>query len=290
MNTADAQRATAIAKQLNLYESSAVVNDILVSMKSILPHHAGYFELEGRLGQMTPLGFVSNVGVKAFSSALALMEAYGGWRRTSDWEEHHDIFFKARVPEELLLLGADQKESDAALRDVRSTVSCSNGRVHVKHVVKRKLRHADFVAKSMLADNATRTLFDIRVTASVETEISSDSLPVAVEPFFVRIKQRKRFFLGSCGVNGDCFSFDFTVVYHGKNKADAEAYQKSGTGASYEIECECMKTLEYIESPQSSCLLLALSLLMKLLDIVIALNPDAHRVVLSPAPDAPKKR
>ena len=68
----------------------------------------------------------------------------------------------------------------------------------------------------------------------MKTEIDIKNPPLSVNPYLVRIKQRKRFV-----TDNKIWAFDFSMTWTGKSKSDAE-YSQMNDEAVLEIECECI--------------------------------------------------
>jgi len=276
-----------LAEYAHISEAARAVGAMLAELQPLLStEREGTLELEGRLGRFGPSRFDPNVGSSAFCAILGMLESYQGWSRVSPWEETQDVFFSSVLP-----AGTLPPEDDGRPVQVRTSVG-GRGTMEVTHVVKKKLRRVDLTLQNVdvgscalgtQAPGCAAYPLDARVAMSLEWPISPEALPVAVRPDLVRIKQRRRFFLPSLGMEGDCFCFDMTIVYRGKTKSEAEARQRSGEGASFEVECECVAPQAYIRSSAGDPLCLALSVLLKLLDFASALNP-ASCVTFVPMP------
>ena len=278
-----------LADHAHVAEAARAVGAMLSELQPALPVGSeGVLELEGRLGRFGPSGFDPDVGSSAFCAILGMLESYRGWSRVSPWEETQDVFFSATLPQ-----GTLPPEDDGRPVQVRTSVGGSaSGTMEVAHIVKKKLRRVDLTLQNVdvgacalgtQAPGGAAYPLDARVATSLEWPVPAEALPVAVRPDLVRIKQRRRFFLPSPGVDGDCFRFDVTIVYRGKTKSEAEARQRSGEGASFEVECECLAPDAYVRSSSGDPLCLALSVVLKLLDFASALNP-ASCVTFVPTP------
>ena len=233
-------------------------------------------EIEGRLGRWTEQGtFSSDIGNSAFCTILHLLETFPRWSKVEDWEESQDVFYTLALP----VAGAEPTKMQ-----VRTSVSSRDGKHSVSHIVKRRIRSADFSLQSMdqgscaLGTDTGKLINDIsaRLCASLEKVLPPEVLPVAVTPDFVRIKERKRFLLPSLGIDGNCFAFETTIVFTGKSKSEAEKNQKNNIAPSFEIEIECLAPRAYLGmcADEGSCL--ALSILVKLLDFASHLNHSMH--------------
>ncbi len=226
-------------------------------------------ELEGRLGRLVEGRFDANVGSDAFCAVLSMLESFPRWSRTTGWEETQDVFYAAPLP------GPEGPRE----QEVRTSVRAARGRLEVEHLQKQKLRRVDLALQRVddgcAPGGACAALpLDARITLAAERPLRAEVLPLAVSPRYVRIKQRKRFFLPSVGVPRDCFSFDLSIVYAGGTKSEAERRQRAGEEASFEVECECLAPREYLRTTRDP-VCLALSVLVKLHDFAAALNPGA---------------
>lgn len=258
---------------------SSSVGEVLHELKACMQHpDAGmFFEMEARLGVVSEQGgYVSDIGEECFTTLLTALESYPHWHRVSDWSESQDVFYVADFPNSL--------EGKTARAEVRTTVGLDDEkRMVLKHCIKRRLRNLDFKVVAMNAGESTylsgvqealRGPANPRVSFSVEQSVPAEVLPIAVVPTKVRIKQRKRFFVASLGVERPAFAIDMTIVYAGRSKSEAEQNQVRGANASYEVEVECLEPLAYLQSCNHREEMLALSLLLKLHDFVALLNPD----------------
>lgn len=233
-------------------------------------------ELEARLGKMHEGRFEPNVGHASFCSILQLLESYPRWARVSPWQETQDVFYTVELPPEY------SADSGAGARtQIRTSVGVdADGDIEIVHHSKQKLRHVDMEMRLMDAGSCSLDIsrdtktegFDARVSASLERFIPPELLPIAVAPDLVRIKQRKRFFLASLGVESEAFSFDLTIVYAGRTKSEAEQRQSLQEEPSFEVEVECLQPREYLRSSGGEDIMLALSLILKCHDFSSALN------------------
>lgn len=281
-------KADYLAEHAHVAEAARAVCAMLSELQPMMQKlDTAVMEIEGRLGRFGPTGFNPDVGSSAFCAIVNMLESYQGWSHVSPWEEIQDVFFSATLPAGIL-----PPEEDGQPVQVRTSVGGS-GTMEVTHMVKKKLRRVDMNLQNVdvgacaigtQAPGCTAYPLDARIGTSIEWPIAAESLPVVVlRPELVRIKQRRRFFLSSPGVPGDCFSFDVTIVYRGKTKTEAEAKQSAGEGASFEVECECLAPSDYIKSCGGDPLCLSLSVVVKLLDFASALNPSSC-VTFVPAP------
>ena len=237
---------------------------------------SGSLELEARLGKIHAGRFEPNVGHASFCSILQLLESYPRWARVSHWQETQDVFYTVELPAEYVTEG-----SGGARTQIRTSVGVdAEGDIEIVHHSKQKLRHVDMEMRLMDAGSCSLEIsrdtklegFDVRVSASLERLIPPELLPIAVAPDLVRIKQRKRFFLASLGVDNEAFTFDLTIVYAGKTKSEAEQRQSTQEEPSFEVEVECLQPREYLRSSGGEDIMLALSLILKCHDFSSALN------------------
>ena len=241
------------------------------------PEGEGVLELEARIGKMHEKGFDSNVGHCTFCGILSILESYKHWSRVTPWQETQDVFYSVELPSENGCEGGN-------VTQIRTTVGeDSNGNLDVVHHTKRRIQHVDLEMRLMDLKSCSVSVtrdskvsgFDIRIMASSEKKILPDLLPIAVSTDLVRIKQRRRFFLTSLGVEGDSFSFDLSVVYCGRTKSEAEQNQSLQQNPRFEVEVECLRPREYLKSSGGEDIMLALSLLLKCYDFSSLLNQSA---------------
>lgn len=251
-----------------------LIAEVRVHMET--PSDSGInLELEARFGKISQdARFAPDVGREIFCGILQLLESYPKWSHVTPWQETQDVFYNAEIPKDY------GGEADK-LYPIRTSVgSNANGEIQIMHNYKQRLRNVDMELCHMDREscclNVTRDAvvggFDVRVSASLERELPHHILPIAVSPDMVRIKQRKRFFLSSLGIQGASFSFDVSLVYAGKTKSEAEQKQSMQASPSYEIEIECLKPSEYLKTSGGEDIMLALSLILKCHDFSVALN------------------
>lgn len=213
-------------------------------------HRTGHLELEGRLGRWDEGTRRFEPGVSRYfmNRALTMLTSFDGWSQVTPWVETQDFYYKCQDG-----------------RRVRTTVGFDETSDSLKrtHVVKTTVRKDTFLtSRSCEGDD---DMPDLRLSLAVEQPVSEQSLPVMVQPQYVRIKQRKSFYYTPAGFTEAMWVFDLTLSWHGDTKSEAENNQRSSV-PKYEIECECLSPLAYRLHKQESKSFVAKSLILKLLD------------------------
>jgi hypothetical protein len=239
-------------------------------------------ELEVRLGTAGERSFCTDVGRAVFERLLYLVETFPGWSKAGRWTETHDVFHHATL--------YDLEKTATTPIKVRTSISCAKDdgttlRPAVLHTHKRRLGHLDVRSKIKLDTSKrdstekfpdrepTPVKLDMRLSSSLETTIAEEHLPLAVIPVGVRIKQRRRFVLGSLGIGADdVFAFDFTLVFAGSSRAEAEKKQSLRQVTEHQVEIECLRPRNYLKSCNMMDACLAASLLLKMIDFIQKLN------------------
>lgn len=205
-------------------------------------------ELETRIGVCRGLGFKSGIARDHMDQLIELMDEHALERDSTlrcldrEWVETEDYIFV-----------------DEAGRRLRTRVTYGNEGMSATTVHKRKLR--DVTLRTRRAA--------IRVSASLEDEIvassSGASLPVAVRPSHVRIKQTRRFACTNSPFIVSCF-----MVWEGSSFEEAERQQASDE-PTFEVECELSQHDETRRSylMKHSDRYVARSLLCKTMDLML---------------------
>ena len=231
---------------------------VMLSNEVILPKPEVHYELEARFGRLNPslqggMVFENGVSSSSFHQALSNMQLYRHWSTVSETEEMHDFFYSIKT------------EGDNI--DVRTTTRFGvnkQGIIQVEHLHKRVLRRQDCKYHSEDLKELDFA-YDIRVSLSSEQQVAPELIPDFVTPSFVRIKQRKNFYYGTCKDQKPLWMFSFTQSWSGGSLSEAETKQKTKSPL-YEIECECLDIQYYLEQPHHDELYLAASLLLKMKD------------------------
>lgn len=189
-------------------------------------------ELEARLGKIENNKFINGITRSKMDNIIQIMQHSSSMYVLQEWQEEHDIFF---------MFENSEYRSRVQFNSDLMTISSNT----IKKVNLGKL------------DIHASEGEDMRISLKKEIPIHIENIPHAVNPSYVRIKQRKSF---KCE-NSD-WRFDFTLSWEGKTKDDAEIKQQT-CEPTFEFECELTnhnilqkKSNEYI----------ATSLLLKMCD------------------------
>jgi hypothetical protein len=222
-------------------------------------------ELEGRLGQLGPRGFDSDVG-EAFTAIVQMLESYPRWSRVVDWCDSEDVFFTTNVY--------------GHVQEVRSRITYGDAGLSVNNIIKKRLHTVDLRLRStdpgccaLETEQELTTRLDARVSSAVERLVPLEALPPSVRPSRVRIKRQKSFYLACISVPKEAFRFDCSFVWSGCTKREAETNLAEGTNMIREVEVECLLPQDYLRRCQGDSTYLALSIILKLADFVSLLNP-----------------
>jgi hypothetical protein len=203
------------------------------------------FELEARFGSFSADGkFRSGCQKMVMNHLLAKFEeASCETFEKTPWSESQDTFFRSSHV-------AGMVRGTCYTDEASLTMHCSN-------VLKTRTACTHCAPSGSGACGDSRQGW--RISLSAERNLPDEIVPCLVEPVFTRIKQRKSFRYRNS--NGSVvWRFDFTLVWSGVNRTEAEQKQFSEEPA-YEFEVE----LEYAH-PDVSERYISEALLLKLYD------------------------
>tara|TARA_B100000482_G_scaffold191527_1_gene176907 strand:+ start:81 stop:854 length:774 start_codon:yes stop_codon:yes gene_type:complete len=198
-------------------------------------------ELEARFGNICQDRFHPGVNRVFMDSIIENMQKSAFVKGDDEWKEETDIYF----------------EHDG--RQLRTRVKYDSNTMNViSETTEKKMltRSLDFVHKLDEYNGG----IDVRISLKTEKEVTNP--PLSVNPYLVRIKQRRRFV-----TENDTWAFDFSMTWSGISKSAAE-YSQMNNDAMLEIECELLDTDKYVK--QKSNEYISASLLLKMLDFLPA--------------------
>lgn len=222
-----------------------------MSITEIPPLHT-HMELEGRLGKWNAKEKYFSPGVSNLfmEQALNMLNSFDSWSKVTPWSEMQDFYY---------MNDSGQK--------MRTTIFYDDDSKEIRkcHIIKTVIHRETIVVDNHINTISSTDYPDIRLSLSVEQEIDESLVPVIVEPYHVRIKQRKSFFYTPLGFSEPIWVFDMTLTWAGDSKSSAESNQYTNTPI-YEIECECLSPIAYRLHKHEKKSFVAHSLIMKLLD------------------------
>jgi hypothetical protein len=233
--------------------SSSFLDDVaaLVEQAENLRQKEGaLIELETRLGKITSSGFDPGVRKPVYERILMLMQSTRGWARVTPWKEMVDYYY-----------------DDMNDEPVRTTVMFDEmqRKICQRHIRKTKIASIDLQEKS--------TQIDVRVALAIEQEIDASLIPEIVNPYLVRIKQRRSIYYTPNGMTDPVWVYDLTLTWQGETKEEAEYNQKECEPIC-EVEVECLSPGAYRQHNQEDYKFVAKSLLLKILDFFPPSNPE----------------
>lgn len=169
-------------------------------------------EFEARLGSMNNGKFVTGVKRTVMDEIIEMMQKSTFVKCEDEWKEEMDLYFMH-----------DQKE-------LRTRVQYDSNSMNVISITTEKKLVA--MPVDFFCDSADDACLSIRLSLKTEREIKNP--PTSVNPYLVRIKQRKRFI-----TDNKIWAFDFSMTWTGESKSSAE-FSQMNDDAIYEIECECI--------------------------------------------------
>lgn len=242
-----------VEKKMALSSSSYIedVAALVEKAEALRTKEGALIELETRMGRITTKGFEPGVKKLVFERVLTLIHSSRGWSKVTPWIETHDYFYD----------GYDNEP-------VRTTVIFDESmrKIRQRHIRKTKIASIDLKSN----DNAE---IDIRIGLAVEQDIDISIIPEIVEPYLVRIKQRRSVYYTPSGMSDPVWVYDLTMNWHGETKEEAEMNQKH-CEPIYEIECECVSPGTYRQHKQEDYKFVARSLLLKILDFFPPSDPE----------------
>ena len=194
-------------------------------------------ELEARLGSYDTAtnSFKAGISRQKMDDIIQSMHESSFITGDAEWSEEQDFFYKHQG------------------RNLRTRVQFDSNNMEIisTTIEKKNIRHLDCITS--YGDN------DIRISLKNELPVTQSNIPTAVNPDFVRIKQRKRF-----RSENSKWAFDFTMSWSGRNKDEAELSQQTNEPL-FELECELVDNTIFNEKTDEY---IATSLLLKMMDFL----------------------
>lgn len=269
----------------SLLSSTQKVQTLLDNDDSIEKYH---LELEARFGilnnEVTDNSsgvFISSVKKEFFEHVLINLSSFEEWSSINDWKEYQDFFYT--LP--------DNKKIRTTVSYIKNNQN-NNHMIRTQHIIKNVLSKKTL----LLNQNVSESNLCVRLSAAIEYQISEKILPDFITTDLVRIKKRKSFLYTPAGMNEPMWQFDLTISWTGKSKMECEIKQRT-ENPNYEIECECLSIKHYQNQklilhqnkinnsnlyysqilPNHSEYVIQ-SLLMKMFDFIIMLNPNEYKM------------
>lgn len=186
---------------------SAVISRFVRSLRE----NTTPLELELRMGRQHRGGFTAAVTQREMDATVRALthKPPGGVEDSVEWTESQDYFY--HVGDEV----------------VRSSVAFDSDafQMDVQHIVKKRLEAADTAR--------------FRVSCASERPVDAQQLPFATDLEHTRIKQRRSVFVCPHELSVPLWRYDFTLVWGGRTKEEAELRQRSEP-PTYEVEVEVL--------------------------------------------------
>ncbi len=202
------------------------------------------YELEARLGVFENHSFSNGVTKEHFEKIHNMLNTNTKWKSVTPWYKYTDYYYKTYSDEFKIQM------------DVRTTISeeCENeSEQHIHHITKRKLCTTTF-------QTCTHAM---RITLAQEYN-AQKSIPDIVDNYTYRKKKRKDY-------KSDFWMYSLSeVTYPGC------------TTIHYEIEVECINVDTYINMNDHTDAYIALSLLLKMLQMVGSDSTSVQNVEITP--------
>lgn len=196
------------------------------------------YELEARLCFQMNGRMQSGVSRDMMDRIVSMMQKSHYVTGDDEWKEEEDMFYTY------------------GSRPFRTRVQydTENMTITTHTVEKRLVQDSDFITDSLHDD------LPIVIRVSLKSENVVHNVPVAANPSFVRIKQRRRFV-----TQNKAWAFDLSMTWSGKTRSDAETSQMSDE-PTYEIECELINPTDLLRNKSDKHI--AASILLKMLDFM----------------------
>lgn len=238
-------------------------------------------EIEARFGRCDTDGFRAGVTETAFNevhhrlnSCREFVECHDRYRSTADGASLPERDESGWYTVQVFMHKDRTKQRTIRTETVIPNTGSSQrkGLAHsVSHVCKKVLKKVNFrpSALSMVPPSSVpRT--DFRLALSVEQKIPADEIDKYVETFEVHFKKRKDYTLCPTGTERPAWRFSLTQRWKGDTLSQAEEDYKNNAPI-YEIELEL---IDPIYAVQTDPKLLAISMLMKISNIIGMVEPD----------------
>jgi hypothetical protein len=276
-----------LAKYPEISRAAQKASELIKTIVPLITHLHGHIEPETRLGKVQKGGngsFISGVNRHVYEQSLQLIQTFPNWTKVSGPNWIHDYFYdfpaqhtRPQYPQQIpKLLGSSFRPAS----QIRTSVTFFDHEAEpcrkIQHVYKHSLGQLTFQYSSSTGSatpaEGTKQNHPCDVRMSINWEEDVRDIPDAVLPKFVRIKHRKSFVYTPEHFTKPIWSFDFTRSWSGTTKEEAELAQKQ-VDPIYEIECECLDMMAYMDNSDHDELFLATSMLLKMRDIIGIASP-----------------
>lgn len=194
-------------------------------------------ELEARLGYFSNSKFKPGVNRILMDEIIESMQKSAFVSGDEIWKEETDVYF------------------DVNNSNYRTRVQYD----HINMTVCPETTQKNIISPSIdfidMNENSDNTV----VRMSLKTETIVENPPNSIQPYLVRIKQRRRFI-----TENKVWAFDFSMTWSGGSRSQAEKSQMNDEPV-FEIECELLDVEKYL---QNSNEYVAASILLKMMDFL----------------------
>ena len=197
-------------------------------------------ELEARFGFFNEK-FKPGVDRNVMDELIEIMQNSSYIVGDDEWKEEKDVYFESNGKNLRTRVRYDSSLMIVVTETTEKKIICKP--VDFKHV-----------------SNQTTNISEQSIRVSLKTENEVLNPPNSVNPYLVRIKQTRRFL-----TENKCWAFDFSMVWSGKNKSEAEHSQMTND-ALLEIECELINPPKMLSEKDD--MYIATSLLLKMYDLL----------------------